>query len=157
MAREWDVLVNRKWFYIHVRGFALIVETSVSIPCAKGTTRDERSRIMILYIFSYANTYEDVNMDVTVRSTQNVKMNIFCVYVKINWHYICYVVDNIYMMCKTKIQGDWSPLGAERWLGRWEAAICWLGRIKIDLEVCSLNLVECPVDLWMKYFYCDQT
>ena len=80
---------------------------------------------MIFYIFSYANTYEDVNMDVTVRNTQNVKMNIFCVYVKISSQYICYVEDNIYMLCETKIQGDWSPLGAERWLGRWEAAICW--------------------------------
>ena len=50
---------------------------------------------MILYIFSYANTYEDVNMDVTVRNTQNVKMNIFCVYVKMIWQYICYVENNI--------------------------------------------------------------
>ena len=53
---------------------------------------------MILYTFSYANTYEDVNMDVTVRNTQNLKMNIFCVYVKISSQYICYLKDNIYVM-----------------------------------------------------------
>ena len=78
-------------------GFALIVETIVSRPCTKDTSCDERSQ-MILYIFSYANTYEDVNMDVTVRNTQNLKMNIFCLYVKINSKYICYVEDNIYVV-----------------------------------------------------------
>ena len=43
--------------------------------------------------FSYANTYEDVNMDVTVRKIE------------------------MFFFCRSLNQGDWSPLGAKGWLG----------------------------------------